>query len=134
MWMPTFEHIWGNGCTDGEFCTRIASEDLRQSITGENALDEAIFKTHVDKHRLKDWLEAAARAAKLSNHEERQERLQEVLGDAAPVAEAEETGLVAVRDNVAESVEVMEVVAEEKFERDGEESAAEREDVEMQDS
>jgi hypothetical protein len=99
----------------------------------DNALDEAIIKTHADQHRLKDWLRATSRAAKLSNDRERE------LADAAPVVEAEEASAIAVEqveETTEESGAAMEVVEveEENFEGDNEESAAEREDVDMQDS
>jgi hypothetical protein len=95
----------------------------------DNALDEAIFRTHVEQHRLEDWLLATSRAAKLSNHEERQQELREREESPSMVVEQ-------VQMTVEESVEDMQVVevTEENFEGDDEESAAERDDVEMRDS
>jgi len=135
VWKPAIDNIWGSGCTDGDLCIRFASEDLRQPIMRDNALDEAIFRTHVEKHRLDDWLMAAETAAVQSINEERQAERQAQLQQLVNAGEAEVVATQQVEESVEESVEVIEVASEENFLGDDEDSVAEGvEDVEMQDS
>lgn len=98
--MPTrVEQMYGAGCTDGELCTRFASEDLRQPIIRENLLDEAMIKGLVEKHRLEEWLESACKAGSmLYRAERRRERsadddsvVEDVKSDAQPIADVEPT-------------------------------------------
>jgi nuclear pore complex protein Nup133 len=134
---PSIKRMLGTGCTDGELCIRFASEDLRQPIMRDNALDEAIFKKHVEKHRLEQWLKATVVAVRQSNENERNER-QAALQQVADVGEDEAVAVQQVEETVEESVEAVEgieVISEENFLGDDEESVAEGDDdVEMQDS
>ena len=134
---PAIEQMWGNGCTDGELCIRFASEDLRRPIMRDNALDEVIFKKHIEKHRLEDWLKATARAARQSIKDDFQAQQQAQLQELADTGDAEVVAVAVqqVEESVEASAEVVEATSERHFEGDDEESVLEGdEDVEMQDS
>lgn len=94
----------------------------------DNALDEAIFKDYVEKHRLEDWFAAACRAAKRSLEKEKSDRQQKQLGDVPEVEADQANG--PEEERIVESVER---AASESFEGDDEQSGADQ-DVEMQDS
>ncbi|KAJ4294443.1 hypothetical protein N0V90_008133 [Kalmusia sp. IMI 367209] len=102
---PRVEQMYGAGCTDGELCTRFASEDLRQPIIRENLVDEAMVKDLADNHRLEDWLEAACKAGSLLHRSEQERDARDegndamvgdvgvLLADAEPIADSVEPGV-----------------------------------------
>ncbi|PVH98521.1 hypothetical protein DM02DRAFT_657223 [Periconia macrospinosa] len=117
IWFQAWSELSGKGCTDGELCIRFPSEDLRQPIMRENALDETIFTEYMQKHRLQRWIAACMRAAKWAVNGgvdvEGQEHDADLLPalDGTAETEAEESGKEEAVV-IQQSVEVVEVTEE----------------------
>ncbi|CAI6338084.1 unnamed protein product [Periconia digitata] len=114
VWFNSLDEVSGKGCTDGELCIRFPSEDLRQPIMQENALDETLFNEYIQNARLQRWFGAAFQAAKWSldggeydGAEAAASILQEDREDAG------EQGATVVRETVESVEEVVKVEASE---------------------
>ncbi|KAF2279695.1 uncharacterized protein EI97DRAFT_464898 [Westerdykella ornata] len=55
--------LLGAGCTNGELCTRFASEDLRSPIIVDNLADDEVLQANIENHRLREWFPAVVKAA-----------------------------------------------------------------------
>jgi nuclear pore complex protein Nup133 len=118
------DELVGKGCTDGDLCIRFPSEDIRQPIIRENALDEADFHRYVETANLEKWYAASVRAAKWMLQREKK-----VDWSLPPVPEGEVRGAVrAVEEKETEGGE--EEVVQESMEVE-DERIAESRDMEM---